>query len=133
MIKKPINNTATITLINIYSLNVNAGEYFESGDFKNIHCSLANGYNGYNEDFKKHFDNMSYTIQGNSLTTQLYSGVFKLSLVETGRVQFVQIWNDSEIALISIYPNKFVYSTNGSSFTNSRMCIGDVVRYTKSN
>ncbi|EKF9193766.1 hypothetical protein O1B31_003403 [Vibrio cholerae] len=115
------------------SLNVNAEEYFESGDFKNIHCSLANGKSGYNENFTKHFDKMSYTIQGNSLTTQLYSGIFKLSLVETGRVQFVQIWNDSEVALISIYPNKFVYSTNGSSFANSRMCIGDVVRYTKNN
>ena len=130
---KLINKTLVFVLFTFFISVAHADEYFESGDFKNIKCSLANGSNGYTDNFSQHFEKMSYTIQGNKLTTQIYSGVFNLSLINQNRYQFVQVWNDSEVVLISIYADKFVYSTNGSSLSNSRMCIGDVVRYTQSN
>ncbi len=103
-------------------------EFLLFGDFVNVKCALANGSTGHTYDYEHQFDKMNFAIQGNQLTTGLYSGIFTLIMVDNERGVYQQVWNNSEIATLSFHfnSNKLIYSTNGASIANTRLCIADI-------
>ena len=107
-----------------------------SGAFHHFDCaSVRDAVDGVQKaksnDFKRdYYEEMSYTVYRNSdgdyyLRTALYRGLFKDVSNKMNKLIFVQIYNGSDVAIISMKGDDVIYTNNGSSI--NRLCKAEIV------
>ncbi|WP_370546585.1 hypothetical protein NMD64_07865 [Edwardsiella tarda] len=117
------------------SLSANASRVVAEGKFRHLTCSSVmfspDGAIGKTNNFKKdYFDNMKFSItqdaKGYKMTTDLYSGQFIDINQASGKMVFVQFYNNGkEVAVIALNNGVVTYTNTSGAFYN-RLCVGSI-------